>query len=293
MESFFMFEMFYFLSIIFIIIGIVLFITLIDNSNVNNKQSNKKTHLDNSQYKVNVSSNKNILNNKEIDLPMSFVGGKTGENKVRFELYKLPEKDYLILNDCIFRVNEKTTQIDHIVISKYGIFVIETKNYNNCYIIGKEKDDTWTYISGNQKYYPKNPVRQNDIHVKRLVKLLNLNYDVFIPIVCICGKNCKLDIASNKTIEIKYLIKKIKSFNEEILSDYKYIYDKLKYYNIYDNQIKREHVYNIKNNKFHISANQKKCPWCKTGYLIKRESEYGKFYGCSNYPKCEYTKDIK
>jgi len=36
-----------------------------------------------------------------------------------------------------------TTQIDHIVVSRYGIFVIETKNYRG-WIFGSEKQRDWT-----------------------------------------------------------------------------------------------------------------------------------------------------
>jgi len=35
-----------------------------------------------------------------------------------------------------------------------------------------------------------------------------------------------------------------------------------------------------------------KCPQCG-GILLERKSEFGKFYGCSNYPKCQYTENIK
>lgn len=243
--------------------------------------------------KTNIINKKNDFKNRKINLPMSFVNGKTGESKVMFELYKLPTKDYLVLNDCIFRINNNTTQIDHIVVSKYGIFVIETKHYNNCYLIGKNIDKKWTIIYGKQKFFPENPVRQNDIHVNYLKRLLNLNEDVFIPIVCICGANCNLNVEYNKTIKIIYLIDRILSFKEEILPNYKCIYDKLKHYNIYDSEIKKEHVSNIRNDKNTNKTNLKKCPWCINGYLVKRESEYGKLYGCSNYPNCEYIKPIK
>ncbi|CAH7373652.1 hypothetical protein VCHA53O466_40344 [Vibrio chagasii] len=29
------------------------------------------------------------------------------------------------------------------------------------------------------------------------------------------------------------------------------------------------------------------------GKMVKRKSKYGKFYGCSNHPKCKHTVDIK
>jgi restriction system protein len=46
------------------------------------------------------------------------------------------------------------------------------------------------------------------------------------------------------------------------------------------------HLTKIENNQ-----EQKRCPKCG-GKLIKREGKYGKFWGCSNYPKCKYTKNI-
>ncbi|MBI2208268.1 DNA topoisomerase I [Candidatus Woesearchaeota archaeon] len=37
---------------------------------------------------------------------------------------------------------------------------------------------------------------------------------------------------------------------------------------------------------------EKSCPECKEGNLVLRGSIYGKFYGCSNYPKCKYTEKL-
>lgn len=36
-----------------------------------------------------------------------------------------------------------------------------------------------------------------------------------------------------------------------------------------------------------------RCPECKSGYLCIRKGKYGKFIGCSGYPKCRFTKNIK
>ena len=37
---------------------------------------------------------------------------------------------------------------------------------------------------------------------------------------------------------------------------------------------------------------EKKCPKCKEGNIVLRSSVYGKFYGCSKYPKCKYTEKL-
>lgn len=56
--------------------------------------------------------------------------GMAGEFWVKRELKKL-SKEYLIIDDVMVKTkNNYTHQIDHIVKSKYGIFVIETKQYN-------------------------------------------------------------------------------------------------------------------------------------------------------------------
>ena len=52
--------------------------------------------------------------------------GKEGENRVHNILMQLPD-DYVILDDIVLQTNRGTTQIDHIVVSKYGVFAIETK----------------------------------------------------------------------------------------------------------------------------------------------------------------------
>lgn len=38
-------------------------------------------------------------------------------------------------------------------------------------------------------------------------------------------------------------------------------------------------------------ASIEKCPRCG-GALLKREGKFGDFLGCTNYPKCKYTKNI-
>ena len=63
--------------------------------------------------------------------------GKAGERRVARKLDWLP-KEYTILNDIMLRTQYGTTQIDHVVVSPYGIFVIETKNYKGWIIMSKK-----------------------------------------------------------------------------------------------------------------------------------------------------------
>lgn len=70
--------------------------------------------------------------------------GKRGEMRVSVILSQLSD-EYTILNDLVFRTEKGTTQIDHLVVSKYGIFTIETKNYRG-EIYGDDNRKEWTQL---------------------------------------------------------------------------------------------------------------------------------------------------
>ena len=57
------------------------------------------------------------------------IKGFFGEKTISAFLLTLPKDQYIVLNNIMLRTVTGTTQIDHIVVSVYGIFVIETKNY--------------------------------------------------------------------------------------------------------------------------------------------------------------------
>lgn len=53
--------------------------------------------------------------------------GFMGELWTKEALFKLDKNEYKILNDIMIEIDGITHQIDHVIVSKYGIFVIETK----------------------------------------------------------------------------------------------------------------------------------------------------------------------
>lgn len=86
----------------------------------------------------------------------------------------LDKKEYQVHSNVTLELLEDiTTQIDHVIISKYGIFVIEAKNYSG-WIYGNSKQKTWTQVLYNQKNIFQNPLRQNYKHVKFLQALLSI-----------------------------------------------------------------------------------------------------------------------
>lgn len=96
--------------------------------------------------------------------------GELGEHKINIQLDQLP-KECKSLNDLLIRNPKSRTgysQIDHLVISPYCLFVIETKNYNG-EIKGGRSDKQWT-VSNRYKMY--NPLKQNYGHIKAIESML-------------------------------------------------------------------------------------------------------------------------
>ena len=71
--------------------------------------------------------------------------GEIGEMRVKKKLGKLNKGKYMVLNNITVPYKEGVTQIDHIVISNFGVIVIETKNYKGV-IYGDKLDDFWHKI---------------------------------------------------------------------------------------------------------------------------------------------------
>ncbi len=104
------------------------------------------------------------------------IKGHLGEWAVNRALLKdLNPEQYHVLHDLLLPDGKGgQTQIDHVVVSAYGIFVIETKNWD-CWVFGTEKDSQWTLsYRGRRKQKTLSPLVQNEGHVKAVCSLLNV-----------------------------------------------------------------------------------------------------------------------
>jgi hypothetical protein len=243
--------------------------------------------------------------------------GWTGERKVRKQLEMLPPANHKILNDVMIKAKKGTSQIDHIVVSPQGIFVIETKNYRG-WIHGSENSEYWTQIIYRFKTRFLNPIKQNLGHIYALKETLPKYKDIpYYPIVVFVGK-AKLKNIDTETdvIHADRLLETITRGRGGIRlgsNDIKRIITTLEGASIKDAQTKKDHVsrikwnvkinrmkeWNVKINRmkeWNVKINRMKekaliCPQCG-GQLLKRSGRYGEFYGCKNYPQCKYKTNL-
>lgn len=165
--------------------------------------------------------------------------GKRGEKEVYKVLKKGLGRKYRILRDVYLGSEKKSTQIDLLVVSRYGIFVIEVKNWTGK-IYGTEESLNWqVYNKGyRNEYY--NPIRQNNGHLNSLRKVFGGDL-VYTPIVVFTEK---ADITNLKgeVISIDRLVKYIKSFKKKVMSrrERNEVYRKIKKEN--KRSLKKSHI---------------------------------------------------
>lgn len=219
--------------------------------------------------------------------------GAYGEDRVARQLSRLP-KEYHVFNDVYIRSSGRSVQIDHIVISRYGVFVIETKNYKGR-VYGSEYAEHWTQNIYGYKYQLYNPIRQNASHVVAICNLLRITQDKTIPIVVFAGSatvRCSTNCYVVYLRQIRQVINRHKSVlfgDDQVLQMTKKIIGA----RVTDRNHRREHVQEVRRQvavKERMEANGI-CPRCH-GQLVVREGRYGHFIGCSNYPNCKYTAQI-
>ncbi len=219
--------------------------------------------------------------------------GKAGEKRVASILDKLPKEKYTTINDLIIKDENGLHQIDHLIVSTYGIFIIETKNYKGI-IYGNEFEDYWTQnIYGNRCKF-KNPIHQNYGHFKTVETLLKDKYDIPIFPIVAFSSNGKLRVKATKSTvlyinEIKRHIESISVEEKISIEDMKSILNILDSAKTSGVQAKKEQVAEAKQKK--QETEQKIaigiCPRCG-GNLVERNGKYGPFIGCSNFPKCKF-----
>lgn len=144
-----------------------------------------------------------------------------GEQKVADVLAgELSYTDYFLFNNIIINSkNNISTQIDHIVVSKFGVFVIESKDLSG-WIFGSKNQSTWTQsMPGAIKYKFQNPIHQNYGHLMALKELMPFAKDNFYNIVVFTGN---AEIKTERIENVLYLselINYIKKYDKEKLNE--------------------------------------------------------------------------
>lgn len=147
--------------------------------------------------------------------------GDVGEQIVKVAvLSKLDAAQYRHFSNLIIPASNGTTQIDNIVVSPFGVFVIEAKYFQG-WIFGGAKQEKWTHtLSRFEKYAFANPIRQNYGHIKALARLLRQPESRFHSVIVFAHRNCQLktELPANVCLQHNF-IEYIQGFTKNIVDD--------------------------------------------------------------------------
>ncbi len=221
------------------------------------------------------------------------IRGYFGERRIAKQLNRLNSEEYRVFNKVLVRTNRGSSQIDHVVVSVYGIFVIETKNYGGK-IYGGEDSEEWIQAFYTTKNNFRNPIKQNWSHVYALKEILGDYGGIYYhPIVVFTGRAELRNLESAMPViydgQLLNLIMYKSGAPNLSLNQVEAISDRLGGANLHNKKANDGHVRQV---RAQVSERKQKermliCPKCG-GKLILRNGKYGQFYGCANYPKCKY-----
>ena len=229
------------------------------------------------------------------------IRGEQGELAVRRVIGRTEPGRQYVINGYITADRESgmTSQIDHIVINRNGVHVIETKNYSGN-IYGSDGDSEWTQtvsvrsrgrygrpVWRTRRKSVRNPVKQNGTHVYRVRQIVQGNMPVHSVVVLVRGNTRHID---SKHV---FALSELEGYLGRVPARPVSAAMMEKAYSLLrENEAKgvtaEDHRRNIEEQQYRIRHNI--CPRCG-GRLVLRDGRFGRFYACENYPRCTFTKD--
>ena len=216
--------------------------------------------------------------------------GARGERRVHKVLLRLADAgNRHVIHDLTLGVGINETQIDHVFISRCGVFVIETKNYRG-WIFGGERSRQWTQVIYKNKTRFQNPLRQNYKHTKAVESFLRIHSSRVHSIVVFVGDSEFKAPMPENVVTLRGLVPYILTITTRFFTD--------------------DQVETLANQLFDAKSgtrederktpvlravpNNPTCPRCDSE-MVLRTARKGKnvgqqFWGCSRYPKCRATK---
>jgi predicted RNA-binding Zn-ribbon protein involved in translation (DUF1610 family) len=210
---------------------------------------------------------------------------------------------YHELNNVTIPTQDGTTQIDHVIVSRYGIFVIEAKNMNG-WVFGNEKSTEWTQSFPGGKFRFQNPLRQNYRHTKCLSEFLCVDHNKLHSVVMFWGESTfKTPVPENvmDTGYTSYIKSKTQVFfTDEEVEQIVMAIQTGKLPRTWSTHKAHVASLNARHSKTAEQIGRSNssvpiCPLCGEA-MLKRSAKRGtkignEFWGCSHFPQCRGIVD--
>jgi hypothetical protein len=145
--------------------------------------------------------------------------GEIAEARVRRLLAAgLERSRYTVFNDLDVPSGGGTVHVDHVVVSKFGVFVIESQ-YARGWISGGEFQERWKQYHLGRFTRLDNPLHRNKIQVDALGRLLGLPRQKMHPLVVMVGQKGYKSPMPEQMVVPERLIRHIHRKGQQLLND--------------------------------------------------------------------------
>lgn len=217
----------------------------------------------------------------------------------------LPKHSYHRLHDVTLPATDGTTQIDHIIGSRFGVFVVETKHMKG-WIFGSERQAQWTQKIYRKSFRFQNPLRQNYRHVKALEAVLDIPAEHIHSLVVFVGdSDFKTKMPANVTRGPGY-VRYIRSFTTPVFSEsqVQQIIQQIASVRLAPGrETNKQHVAQLQKRRAKAVEQQEQavnqppsCSECGKTMVLRtaRRGEHKgqQFWGCSGFPECRSVRTL-
>lgn len=134
--------------------------------------------------------------------------GAAGEYKIFAALGQYEQSGgKFLFNIYLPRGDAKTTEIDLVLITRKGLFVFESKNFDG-WIFGNEAHQNWTQSLPNRRggsyknsFY--NPVKQNAAHIRHIRQITG--YDIPVHSIIVFSDHCTLKKVTLHSYDVRVI----------------------------------------------------------------------------------------
>lgn len=135
-------------------------------------------------------------------------------------LAKLDPVKYKVINSLVVNIDGEELEMDHVVVSNYGVFLIEARHYQG-FVLGEEDDEAWTQLLYSRREKIENPLLTNQKHIQKLNSLLPEYQGIinYISIAVFTADSMLKVIAKSDVIQTADLLKTVRKYKKETLTD--------------------------------------------------------------------------
>jgi len=145
---------------------------------------------------------------------LSPITGRLEDFPISLFLRNLDKNEYSILKKYNLEYNGNSAVIDYLIISRYGIFVVNSKNISG--VIANSKDGKWIQKTNRCENLIENPLLECDKSIKMLKEMFSSKNIEIIPIT-VFNATSKIEVDFDNVINSPELIRRIKQYENPVI----------------------------------------------------------------------------